>query len=84
MALDAALAAARLLANAAGAAALHDSGKLGYRYNSDPTAAEPDSDVYALLTDGVISVTPMSLDMTSRTDMFRLSQILLGKQEYGR
>lgn len=65
-------------------AALHDSGKLGYQYNSDPTAAEPDSDVYALLTDKVISVTPMSLDLTSRTDMFRLSQILLGKREYGR
>lgn len=63
--------------------ALHDSGKLGYHYNSDPTAAEPDSDVYALLNDRVISVTPISLDMTSRTDMFRLSQILLGKREYG-
>ena len=64
-------------------AALHDSGKLGYAINSDPTAAEPDSDVYALLTDKVISVTPISLDLTSRTDMFRLSQILLGKREYG-
>ena len=65
-------------------AALHESGKLGYQYNSDPIEAEPDSDVYALLNDKVISVTPMSLDMTSRTDMFRLSQILLGKREYGR
>ena len=64
--------------------ALHDSGKLGYRYDSDPKAAEPDSDVYALLNDKVISVTPISLDMTSRTDMFRLSQIMMGKQEYGR
>ncbi len=64
--------------------ALHDSGKLGYQYNSDPTAAEPDSDVYALLNDAVISVTPISLDMTSRTDMFRLSQIMLGREEYGR
>ena len=64
--------------------ALHDPGKLGYSHNSDPTSAEPDSDVYALLTDKVISVTPISLDMTSRTDMFRLSQIMLGKQEYGR
>ncbi len=63
--------------------ALHDRGKLGYRYNDDPRAAEPDSDVYALLTDGLISVTPISLDMTSRTDMFRLRQILLGKREYG-
>ena len=64
--------------------ALHDSAKLGYQYNSDPSAAEPDSDVYALLNDGVISVTPISLDMTSRTDMFRLSQIMLGKRELGR
>ena len=64
--------------------ALHDSGRLGYRYNDDPTAAEPDSDVYAILIDKVISVTPMSLDMTSRTDLFRLSQIILGKREYGR
>ena len=63
--------------------ALQDAGKLGYRYNSDPTAEEPDSDVYALLNDKVISVTPMSLDMTSRTDMFRLSQIMLGRREYG-
>ena len=64
--------------------ALHDSAKLGYRYNSDPTAAEPDSDVYALLNDKVISVTPISLDMTSRTDMFRLRQILLDREAYGR
>ena len=64
--------------------ALHESAKLGYQYNSDPSAAEPDSDVYALLNDGVISVTPISLDMTSRTDMFRLSQIMLGKRELGR
>ncbi|MYE27556.1 MAG: 5'/3'-nucleotidase SurE [Chloroflexi bacterium] len=64
--------------------ALHDAGKLGYQYNSDPTAAEPDSDVFALLNDGVISVTPISLDMTSRTDMFRLCQIMLGREEYGR
>ena len=64
--------------------ALHDSAKLGYQYNSDPSAAEPDSDVYALLNDGVISVTPISLDMTSRTDMFRLSQIMLGKRELRR
>ena len=64
--------------------ALHESAKLGYQYNSDPAAAEPDSDVYALLNDGVISVTPISLDMTSRTDMFRLSQIMLGKRELRR
>lgn len=62
--------------------ALSDAGKLGYAFNSDPADAEPDSDVYALLQDKVISVTPISLDMTSRTDMFRLSQIVEGKQAY--
>lgn len=62
---------------------LNDSGKLGYHYNSDPAQAEPDSDVYALMEDKVISVTPMSLDMTSRTDMFRLRQIVEGKRQYG-
>ena len=64
--------------------ALHDSAKLGYQYNSNPAAAEPDSDVYALLNDKVISVMPISLDMTSRTDMFRLGQIMLGKVVLGR
>jgi len=63
---------------------LDDTGKLGYKYNADPSQAEPDSDVYALLEDRVISVTPMSLDMTSRTDMFRLRQIVEGKRQYGR
>jgi len=63
---------------------LNDAGKLGYTYDADPSQAEPDSDVYALLKDNVISVTPMSLDMTSRTDMFRLRQIVEGKRQYGR
>lgn len=62
---------------------LNDTGKLGYHYNANPSEAEPDSDVYALLVDKVISVTPMSLDMTSRTDMFRLRRIVEGKQTYG-
>ena len=62
---------------------LSDTGKLGYHYNADPANAEPDSDVYTLMHEGVISVTPMSLDMTSRTDMFRLKQILEGKRVYG-
>lgn len=62
---------------------LNDTGRLGYQYNTDPGQAEPDSDVYALLEDKVISVTPMSLDMTSRTDMYRLRQIVEGKQHYG-
>jgi 5'-nucleotidase len=51
-------------------------GRLGYKFDSDPSQAEPDSDVYALLHDKVVSVSPMSLDMTSRTDHYRLYQML--------
>jgi 5'-nucleotidase len=58
-------------------------GKLGYRFQADPAKAEPDSDVYALMHDRVVSVTPMSLDMSSRTDLYRLKLILLGELAYG-
>jgi 5'-nucleotidase len=62
---------------------LADIGRLGYRFDADPSKAEPDSDVYTVLHDRVVSVTPMSLDMTSRTDMYRLGQILRGERKYG-
>lgn len=63
----------------------HDSiGRLGYKFDLDPSKAEPNSDVYALLCDKVVSVTPMSLDMTSRTDLFRLSQLITGEETYGK
>lgn len=58
---------------------LNDIGRLGYELKSDPRQAEPDSDVYAIMVDKVVSVTPISLDMTSRTDMFRLQQMLMGE-----
>ncbi len=64
-------------------ASLHADGKLGYEFKADPSKAEPDSDVYALMHDQVISVTPMSLDMSSRTDLFRLRQIIEGERVYG-
>jgi 5'-nucleotidase len=59
--------------------ALSDIGRIGYHFDMDPAKAEPDSDVYALLVDKVVSVSPMSLDMTSRTDMFRMQQLLSGE-----
>lgn len=65
-------------------AALGEVGKLGYKYDTDPSKAEPDSDVFTLLFDKLVSVTPMSLDMTSRTDLFRLRQILTGEKTYGK
>lgn len=63
-------------------ATLSDIGRLGYHFDADPSQAEPDSDVYAVLHDHVVSVTPISLDLTSRTDMFRLRQILSGEVKY--
>lgn len=64
--------------------ALSDVGRIGYRYHSDPSEAEPDSDVYTVLHEGLVSVTPMSLDMTSRTDLYRLDQLLRGEASNGR
>lgn len=64
--------------------ALSDVGRLGYRFDTDPGKAEPDSDVYVLLHLKQVSVTPMSLDMTSRTDMYRLRQIMTGEKQYGK
>lgn len=62
--------------------ALSDVGRMGYRFSYDPSQAEPDSDVYAVLHEKVISLTPMSLDMTSRTDSYRLRQLITGEREY--
>jgi 5'-nucleotidase len=62
----------------------HDTGRLGYKLDNDPAKAEPDSDVYVLMHKKMVSVTPMSLDMTSRTDMFRLRQLITGEIEYGK
>ncbi len=39
---------------------------------------EPDSDVYALVYDKVVSVTPVSIDLTSRTDLSSLGMMLEG------
>lgn len=64
--------------------ALSDVGRIGYRYHSDPAEAEPDSDVYVVLHEGLVSVTPMSLDMTSRTDLYRLDQLLRGEASNSR
>ncbi len=61
--------------------ALNDVGRLGYELNADPTQAEPDSDVYAIMIDRVVSVTPISLDMSSRTDLYRLQQMITGERK---
>ena len=64
--------------------ALGDEGRIGYYYEADPSQAEPDSDVYGLLHDGLVTVSPISLDLTSRTDLFRLDQMMRGTRPNGR
>ncbi len=41
-------------------------GRIGYRMIEDVHHAEPDSDVWAVHVDRVVSVTPLSLDLTAR------------------
>ncbi len=51
-------------------------GRLGYAFNLDPSKAEPDSDVYTMMHLKLVSITPMSLDMTARTSLSDLQQQL--------
>ncbi len=44
-------------------------GRVGYRTGGDISQEPVDSDVYALRVKRIISVTPLSLDMTSRVDL---------------
>lgn len=46
--------------------------------NAAPAALEPEGDIYALAIDQVVSVTPLSLDCTSRADFQMLHDILTG------
>ncbi len=41
-------------------------GRPGYRVMEDPRQAEPDSDICAVVVERIVSVTPLSLDLTSR------------------
>jgi 5'-nucleotidase len=58
-------------------AQLTDKGGIGYRraVDEDAHTIEPDSDVGALLAQ-IVSVTPLSLDMTSRVDLNELKQLI--------
>ena len=53
----------------------NDPGPMGYETRIDMETLEPDSDVRGLL-DRVISVTPLSLDMTSRVDLDALAGLM--------
>jgi 5'-nucleotidase len=49
---------------------------LDYTIRVDWDTLEPDSDIYAFAHDRIISVTPLSLDLTARTDFRALEQML--------
>jgi len=55
---------------------LSDRGPLGYDIHYNPEALEPGSDLHVLLVEKKVSVTPMSIDLTSRTDFNSLTRLL--------
>lgn len=53
-----------------------EDGYVGYAANLDPSSAEPDSDVYTVLHEGLVSVSPLSFDLSARTDRAELQEQL--------
>jgi len=51
---------------------------VGYERDAPPESFSPESDVYAVLVDRVVSVTPLSLDITSRVDLRALERLMRG------
>jgi 5'-nucleotidase len=49
---------------------------IGYRLSTDPDQDSTDTDSYALRVKKVVSVTPLSLDMTSRVDLEAFERLL--------
>ncbi|HEX8684750.1 MAG TPA: 5'/3'-nucleotidase SurE [Ardenticatenaceae bacterium] len=54
----------------------------GYERSIEPDTLEPDSDIYAIVVDEVISVTPMTIDLTANEDFAALAEEV--KQALGR
>jgi 5'-nucleotidase len=61
-----------------GRRALSEKRRLGYEMMVDHVRLEADSDVHALAVDRVVSVTPLSLDLTSRVGLTSLAAHLEG------
>ncbi len=60
---------------------LDEPGPIGYSVVKDINLFEPDSDVYALRVLKKVSVTPLSMDLTSRIDLSELERRLKGEGE---
>ena len=54
----------------------HRPATVGYGPGDPPETFDPQSDVYAVRVDKVVSVTPLSLDLTSRVDLKALERLL--------
>ena len=48
----------------------------GYQVQVDMRTLEPDSDIYASFVDHVVSVTPLSFDLTARVELRTVEEIL--------
>jgi 5'-nucleotidase len=55
---------------------LSDRGPVSYEIRYDPDQLEKGSDLYALLVENKVSITPLSIDLTSRTDFKYLESLL--------
>jgi 5'-nucleotidase len=55
---------------------LEQDGPLGYRIRIDEARLEPDSDIRALIYDRVVSVAPISVDLSSRVNRAELRELL--------
>lgn len=55
---------------------LADKARMDYETRIFYSSLEPDSDIYAVVVDKVVSVTPLSLDLTSRISLSELQQAL--------
>ena len=53
-------------------------GRIDYDPLTDPESTEPDSDIHALAVDRVVSIAPMSVDLTSRVNRYEMEALLLG------
>jgi len=55
---------------------LTDKAPLGYEMRLDLNTLEKDSDIFALVQERVVAVSPLSFDLTSRVDLGYLAQLL--------
>jgi 5'-nucleotidase len=64
------------IGKAQGKTNLNEPLQVGYMRNPDAKDELPGSDVYAMAVGRVVSVTPLSLDITSRVDLLKLETLL--------